>query len=212
MKPWLTVAAAVVVAASVVGVVVACGTQSRLKRALGPRCPKTSTGPKGVTSPTGLYGPTGYSGNGDNGPTGATGAGPVGYTAAGLTREAACSSLPIYWAGPVAGDSYELTLRRWTLYHYVRYLPSGTDVGNSGRDFMTVATYAPFYLAFTAVKTAAGNKVVRGPHRSVIYVNPRDPRSVLVAFPDVHAEIEVYDPNPKVALETAKSGDIRPVG
>jgi hypothetical protein len=212
MKAALRVAPRVVVAAALLGLVAACGTHPAPKRvAVDPMCKPMTTGPTGVSGPSGLNGPTGYSGN-DSGPTGATGSGPIGYTANVLKREAACGHMAIYWAGPVKGDLYELTREGGTLYRYVRYLPSGAAVGTPGGDFMTVATYGSFPDAFTALKTAVGRKGVTGPEGSVIYVSPRDPRSVLMAFPHSHSEIEVYDPNPKVALAIAKSGRVRPVG
>ena len=74
-----------------------------------------------------------------------------------------------------------------------------------------MATY-PLHSAFEALKEKAGDKAVAGPDGSIIYVNPNDPTSVLLAFPNVDYEIEIFDPSPEAALSTAKSGDIRPVG
>ena len=56
---------------------------------------------------------------------------------------------PIYWAGPRAGYTYELT-QTPSGKVYIRYLPSGTKVGDPRPRFLTVATY-PFPGAYAAV-------------------------------------------------------------
>ena len=51
---------------------------------------------------------------------------------------------------------------------YVRYLPSGTEVGDSGANYLIVVTY-PFAKAYKAVKAVAGGngmKLPAAPSRS----------------------------------------------
>jgi hypothetical protein len=116
----------------------------------------------------------------------------------------------IYWAGPRKGYAYEY--RRSSLdYLYVRYLPNGIRVGDPGQNFLIVATY-PVPGAFAVLKKQANGKAIAGPDGSIILVDSFKPRSVYVAFPDIDYEIEIHGPSPEVALATAQSGDIRPVG
>jgi hypothetical protein len=116
---------------------------------------------------------------------------------------------PIYWAGPIKGRQYEFT-RAQNGYLYVRYLPRGAKAGASGTNFLVVATY-PFAGAYDALKKSAKGKAVAGPNGSIYLVRPGDPRSVLIAFPNVDAQIEVYDPNPAIVRAIAATGDVKPV-
>ena len=128
-------------------------------------------------------------------------------TPARLKSEASFLGQPIYWAGPRKGYEYEFQ-RTATGYVYVRYLAQGLPAGAAGK-FLTVATY-PFIGAFKGVKAAGKGKAFAGPGGSIIYVRP-DPTSVLVAFPGIDYEIEIYDPSPLVARLTAESGRVRAV-
>jgi hypothetical protein len=135
--------------------------------------------------------------------------GPIGYTAAGLRAESVKIHTRFYWAGAQAGTTYEFT-RDIRGYLYVRYLPSGTTPGVPGANYLIVATY-PFPGAFAALKKEAGDKAVSGPNDSIIYVRPKDHRSVLMAFPGVDDQIEIYNPSPVAAIAAARSGKIKPV-
>jgi hypothetical protein len=116
---------------------------------------------------------------------------------------------PIYWAGPMKGRHYEFT-RTGAGYLYVRYLSHGVHAGAVGSNFLLIATY-PFPGAYNAVKKYAKGKAVAGPNGSIYFVRPNDRRSVLVAFPKVADEIEIYDPSPAVARAIAATGLVRPV-
>jgi hypothetical protein len=116
---------------------------------------------------------------------------------------------PIYWAGPIKGREYEFTRAR-NGYLYVRYLPRGAKAGAAGSNFLVVATY-PFAGAYDALKKSAKGKAVAGPNGSIYFVRPGDPTSVLVAFPNVDDQIEVYDPSPAVARAIAATGEVKPV-
>ena len=135
--------------------------------------------------------------------------GPVGLSAAGLQAQSGSLHQPIFWAGPKAGYTYELT-RTSTGRVYVRYLPPGAAVGAKGASYLVVATY-PFPNALTALKKVSGGKGVALPGRGLAVVNTRYPKSVYVAFPGVDYQIEVYDPSPRTARKVALSGAVRPV-
>jgi hypothetical protein len=128
-----------------------------------------------------------------------------------LRGEARLLGQPIYWAGPATtGYRYELT--RTTSDHlYIRYLPRGVHAGAFGARFLVVATY-PFPTAYKALRAAARGRTIPGPEGSIIFARPHDPRSVLMAYPRVPYEVEVFDPSPARAMAVARSGIARPVG
>jgi len=135
--------------------------------------------------------------------------GPVLASTAELKAVSKALRKPIYWAGPEKGYRYELT-RTTNGYMYVRYLPHGVHAGVASPKFLIVATY-PVRGAYSKIKKAAHGKPVSGPNGSIYWVRPNNPRSVLVAFPNVPYEIEIYDPSPKVARSIAADGLVRPV-
>jgi len=116
---------------------------------------------------------------------------------------------PIYWAGPVRGFSYEFTRIR-NGDSYVRYLPQGLRAGASG-GYLTVATY-PFSPAYDALEGAVKGKAHAGPGRSLVYVRPYYPESVLMAFHGFPYQVEVFDPSAATSVAIATSGKIQPVG
>jgi hypothetical protein len=154
-------------------------------------------------------------------PTGATSAprearpittalGPWALSSAQLKAEARRLSQRIYWAGPVFGYRYELT-RTPSGNVYVRYLPPGVRAGAASANFLIVSTYR-FPGGYEGLTRAARGHGIAGPGGSVIFVRPRDPKSILMAFPGVNDQIEVYDPSPARAMSVAHSGSVRSVG
>ena len=114
----------------------------------------------------------------------------------------------VYWAGPEKRFNYEF--RRTTHgYLFVRYLPTGVRAGDPRARFLIVATY-PLAGAYAKLKKSAHGKAIQGPGSSIVVVRPSDRRSVLIAWPSVPYEVEIYDPHPPVALATALSGRVRP--
>jgi hypothetical protein len=127
-----------------------------------------------------------------------------------LKSEAGKLGHPIYWAGPQRGATYEFTLEH-NHHVLVRYLTHGAPVGVKAAKYLIVATY--FYRnAYKALKTVAKGNGHKGPGGSFIYVRPNDPRSVLIAWPHVDYEVEVYDPRPAEAQTVANNGQITTVG
>jgi len=135
--------------------------------------------------------------------------GPVLLSSHQLAVESNLLRQPIYWAGPKHGSRYEFT-RATNGYVYVRYLPHGVRAGHRGTKWLIVATY-PVRGAFSALKKYAHGKAVAGPNRSIFYVRPDYRKSVLMAFPGVNDQIEVYGPSPAVARAIVESGRVRPV-
>lgn len=119
---------------------------------------------------------------------------------------------PVYWAGPRAGTTYELT-RSPDGRVYVRYLSGGAKVGSPLPDFLTVGTYV-VPNAVTAVRAAAAQPgAVRVPvPGGVGFYNTARPTSVYFAYPNSNVQVETYDPSPAVARQLVETGAITPVG
>jgi hypothetical protein len=137
-------------------------------------------------------------------------AGPAAVTPARLGALAAAAGRRIYWVGPRAGTTYELTRKGTELF--LRYLPSGVPVGDKGLH-LTIGTY-PEANAYAMTRNAASEpgavrlKVGGG---GVAFYRPSRPESVYVAFPHDRAQLEVYSPDPAQARRLATGGKLRPV-
>jgi hypothetical protein len=128
-----------------------------------------------------------------------------------LREFAASASHPVYWAGPRAGQSYELT-RTSDGRVYVRYLPEGVPVGDPRPQFLTVGTY-PRAKAFTELKraTRADGAVSRQLPGGGIAVFSRGSSSVYFGYPDARYQVEVFTPSPGAARKLVLSGQVVPV-
>jgi hypothetical protein len=124
---------------------------------------------------------------------------------------AASVNHPIFWVGPRQDNTYELTrLANGSIY--VRYLPSGVDVGSSD-PYLTVVTY-PFGGAYAALKKIHDKDSVPltiSNHGIAVY-SKKNPQSVHAAFPGVDYQVEVYDPNPGTATGLVVSGQLAAFG
>ena len=135
--------------------------------------------------------------------------GPVLMTSSQLKTESRILSTPIYWAGPLKGYTYEFT-RTTTGFLYVRYLPKGLRANAPGANFLIISTY-PFISAYSGLKKAAHGAQIAGPNDSILLVNASYRKSVLIAWPGVDYQVEVYDPKPAIAATIAESGQVQPV-
>jgi len=117
----------------------------------------------------------------------------------------------IYWAGPKAGYTYELT-QRPDGRTYVRYLPAGTPVG-SPQLFTTIGSY-PIPVAYAVTRRAsrqADAVPVPVPNGGVAFYQRRLPTNIYVAYPGSNSQIEVFDPSPARARQLVSSGAVEPV-
>ena len=138
----------------------------------------------------------------------ATPLGPVAATQASLVTFAKALKRPIYWAGPVRGDTYEFT-ETSSGNIFVRYLPKGVRVGDPRAAFRVVATY-PYPGALAALSALAGTKVpLKG--GGLVLPSAGYAKSVHIAYPGIAYEIEVFDPVPGKARAIAVSGQVRPI-
>jgi hypothetical protein len=136
---------------------------------------------------------------------------PTAATAAQLTALATSLGHPIYWAGPKAGYTYELT-ETSTGKVFVRYLPRGVPVGDKRADYLTIATY-PFPGALAAVeKTATGASTIKLADGGLAVVDPSYPKSIHLAYPGSGYQVEVFDPSPARVRQVVASGQVKPLG
>jgi len=117
----------------------------------------------------------------------------------------------IYWAGPVSGDTYELS-RTAGGSVYLRYLPAGVPVGSS-KPYTTIGSYpvANAYAATKALSERVGSIVINVGGGGVAFYNLSRPTNVYLAYPGENVQVEVYDPSPSHAHELVASLAITPV-
>jgi hypothetical protein len=120
---------------------------------------------------------------------------------------------PVYWAGTKAGFTYELT-KTPEGNVYIRYLPTGVEVGDKRPGFLTVGTYPyPQALATAqsqAKRRGAFSRSIAG--HGIAYSLPKKQKSVYFAYPRLDYLYEVYDPTPLRARRLVLSGRVRPIG
>jgi hypothetical protein len=131
---------------------------------------------------------------------------------ADLRSFAASASTPVYWAGPRAGRTYELT-QTTDGRVYVRYLPRGVEAGDPRPRFLTVGTY-PRPNAWAELRRASrepGAVSRRLPNDAMMVFSRSRPTSVYLGFAGGRYQIEVYAPSPGAARRLVESGQIVPV-
>jgi len=128
-----------------------------------------------------------------------------------LRQLAKTASGPIYWNGPKAGVTYEVTQSQNGRI-FLRYLPTG-DAPGTDKQLLTIGTY-PVPDAFAVTKQAAsgaGAVVVKTTDGSIAFYNESTPTNVYLAYPGKDYQIEVFDPNARVAQQIVASGQVQPV-
>jgi hypothetical protein len=138
--------------------------------------------------------------------------GPRATTADGLSALAAHRASAVFWAGARKGVVYEVT-ETTQGYVYVRYLPSGTELGSAQPEFLTVATY-PRSNAYGDVAAAArrpGAVTMRLPRGGLAVYDEGRPTSIYLAYRGAGEQVEIYHPSPREARRIVMSGRVRPV-
>lgn len=118
----------------------------------------------------------------------------------------------IYWAGPRSGVTYELT-RAPGGHVFVRYLPSGAEVGTD-RPYLTIGTY-PVNNAFAltrALSKEASSVRVHAPNGGVAFYTRTRPTNVYLSYPGSNIQVEVFDPTAGAARRLVASQRIVSVG
>ena len=186
-RPIVLVFAAIVVAAIVVGVILLAtsGSSSPTSTASSAATPSQAGAASGTTVQA--------------------------ISLAGLRALPASLGHPVYWAGPRAGTTYELT-KTPDGRVYVRYLTGGARVGSPLPNFLTIGTYVVPNAA-AAVRTAAAQPgAIRVPVSGGFgFYNRARPTSVYFAYPGSNVQVETYDPSAAVARQLVETGAIKPV-
>jgi hypothetical protein len=99
-----------------------------------------------------------------------------------LQEEAGSRRVPVFWAGPQAGTTYEF-IETSDGSVYVRYLPEDAEIGDPSPDFLTVATYAlrNGYARVLAAAEEEGAKTEKLPNGGLALVEADRPSSVYLA-------------------------------
>ena len=138
--------------------------------------------------------------------------GPRAATASELRELAADSTRPLYWAGDSAAGRLELTRARGGAV-YLRYLSSGTRIGDRRPAFTTVATY-PMRSAYAVSRRSSRRPGLRSasvPGGGLAVWRARPKTSVYLAYPGDAVLVEVFSPVAGEALRLARSGGVGPV-
>jgi hypothetical protein len=133
-------------------------------------------------------------------------------TEAQLATLATSVGHPIFWVGPRAGMTYELT-QSSNGNIAIRYLPTGVKLG-SASPYLTVATY-PFPGAYPALQVVGAQKgatPVTLPNGGFAVISSSQPDNVHAAFPNVDYQAEVFDPTAGAAEKLVAGGDLTPIG
>lgn len=128
-------------------------------------------------------------------------------TVAGL-RTLGSIGIPIYWAGVRRGYHLELTKTN-TGSVYIRYLPSGVQVGSQNQ-YLTIGTY-PMKRAFAVTKRLAAGDTsvpVGVKHGGVGFYSRARSVSVFFAYPRSAYQVEVFSPTAGEALRLVESGRV----
>lgn len=142
-------------------------------------------------------------------PTRAT---PVAASIAQLQALVARQTHPLYWLGPKAGDTYELTQTSDGKI-YIRYLPPGIQLGINVPNYVTVATYpqADGFATVTQASKLKGEWIHKIRRGGLAVASPALPKSVYFSYPGAKFMVEVYDPTPNHARTLLTSGQVRPI-
>jgi hypothetical protein len=136
---------------------------------------------------------------------------PHAVSAAGLRALSRSLKHPLYWVGPKAGDTYEVT-QTSTGQVYLRYLPPGVKIG-APQEYLTVGTY-PYNNAIAAIRGFAhqpGTRQFKLNGGGLAVLDPKYPKNIHLAFPGSNLEIEVFSPSGAQARSLVSSGKVRPI-
>jgi hypothetical protein len=136
--------------------------------------------------------------------------GPVAVSEDELVALAGDLGHPVYWAGAEPNTTMELTVVA-TGSVYVRYLPSGTEVG-AKKPAITVATYPVADAYAVTQRGASGSVVVDAPDDAFAMRSKSSKTNVYLAYPDEDVQVEVYSPVPGEAEQLVSEGKIVSVG
>ncbi|HEX7405651.1 MAG TPA: hypothetical protein VF307_06990 [Candidatus Nanopelagicaceae bacterium] len=121
--------------------------------------------------------------------------------------------LTVYWAGPMAGAKYSLISVAAAGQSFLRYLPNGTGLADKSGNFRVIATYRKSNALAVTKRIGAkpGNFGFMTSDGNSAYFSTSKPTNVIVGLKGVGYQIEIYDPNSKLALGLATQGQIQKI-
>ena len=133
---------------------------------------------------------------------------PVQVSPKSLANVATTAQKPIYWAGALPNQKYELTQTSQGGF-LVRYLPPGAAIGIPTPN-LTVGTYVvPNALAaIRRLAASKGSSTIKLTGGGLAVLDPHFPRSIYLAYPGSKYEIEVFAPSLARARQLVTSGQI----
>jgi len=119
---------------------------------------------------------------------------------------------PLYWAGPIPDQTYELT-RTSDNRVFIRYLPKGVPIGIRQAAYTIVGTY-PVENAYKVLQGLAkkpDESSFSAPSGGFAVYSTTQANNVYLAYPGSNLQIEVYDPSPQKARGLITSGQVAAV-
>ena len=119
---------------------------------------------------------------------------------------------PLYWAGPIPDQTYELT-RTSDNRVFIRYLPKGVPIGIRQAAYTIVGTY-PVENAYKVLQGLAkkpDESSFSAPSGGFAVYSTTQSNNVYLAYPGSNLQIEVYDPSPQQARRLITSGQVAAV-
>jgi hypothetical protein len=129
-----------------------------------------------------------------------------------LRSLAAALGHPLYWAGAQRGMRYELTQTAGDRT-FIRYLPAGVNAGDRRPGFLAIGTYRE-QGAFAQTRAAGqrpGGVTMKLAGTGLAVYNRGRPTSVYFAYPGSDLQVEVYDPNARIARRLVLAGRVVPI-
>jgi hypothetical protein len=122
--------------------------------------------------------------------------------------------LTVYWAGPMTGAKYSLISVEAAGQSFLRYLPNGIGLADKSSSFRVIATYqkSKALTATRLIGTKAGNFGFMTADGNAAYFATSKPTNVIVGLKAVNYQVEIYDPDSKLALGLATQGQIQKMG
>mgnify|MGYP006281804895 CR=1 FL=1 len=131
-------------------------------------------------------------------------AGQVALTEGELINLVKSKNVTAYWVGPINGMKYALTITTDNQV-FVKYLPNGEGINDLKPNYKVIATY-PEQAAYDITRAAGtqSNAIsfINSDGAAVYYSKDRA-TNVYVAYTGQPYEIEVFDPDAAVSLESA---------
>lgn len=131
---------------------------------------------------------------------------PVGVE--GLRALASTAGQSVYWVGPEEGYQYRI-VRRADGGVQIDYLPAD---GSSAKPLVGTYAVPNAYDVTQGVQQQDGDTKQEIAGGGVVIMSAAKPTNVYIAYPGIDYQIEIFHPDPGVALRLARDGRVAPLG